>query len=53
MLRDPYWPLAAARALGVKVKWPVQYERARLRRAPPRGRPGRSKRLLLGGRRVM
>jgi hypothetical protein len=29
MLRDLYWPLAAARALGVKVKWSVQYERAR------------------------
>ena len=29
MLRDPYWPLTAARALGVQVKWPVQYDRAR------------------------
>ena len=29
LLRDPYWPLAAARALGVKVEWPVQYDRAR------------------------
>ncbi len=29
MLRDPYWPLTAARALGVKVHWPVQYDRAR------------------------
>jgi 2,4-dienoyl-CoA reductase-like NADH-dependent reductase (Old Yellow Enzyme family) len=29
MLRDPYWPLTAARALGVQVQWPVQYERAR------------------------
>jgi len=29
LLRDPYWPLAAARALGVQVPWPVQYERAR------------------------
>jgi 2,4-dienoyl-CoA reductase-like NADH-dependent reductase (Old Yellow Enzyme family) len=29
MLRDPYWPLTAARALGVQVPWPVQYERAR------------------------
>jgi 2,4-dienoyl-CoA reductase-like NADH-dependent reductase (Old Yellow Enzyme family) len=28
MLRDPYWPLHAARTLGVDVKWPVQYERA-------------------------
>jgi 2,4-dienoyl-CoA reductase-like NADH-dependent reductase (Old Yellow Enzyme family) len=29
LLRDPYWPLAAARELGVKVAWPSQYERAR------------------------
>ncbi len=29
MLRDPYWPLHAARALGVDVPWPVQYERAK------------------------
>ncbi|MFN2549270.1 MAG: NADH:flavin oxidoreductase/NADH oxidase [Myxococcales bacterium] len=29
LLRDPYWPLAAARVLGVQVPWPVQYERAR------------------------
>ena len=29
MLRDPYWPQRAARALGVKVELPVQYERAR------------------------
>jgi 2,4-dienoyl-CoA reductase-like NADH-dependent reductase (Old Yellow Enzyme family) len=29
MLRDPYWPLNAARALGMKVSWPVQYLRAR------------------------
>jgi 2,4-dienoyl-CoA reductase-like NADH-dependent reductase (Old Yellow Enzyme family) len=29
LLRDPYWPLHAAKALGVEVKWPVQYERAR------------------------
>jgi 2,4-dienoyl-CoA reductase-like NADH-dependent reductase (Old Yellow Enzyme family) len=30
MLRDPYWPLHAAKALGVDVPWPVQYERAKL-----------------------
>ena len=30
LLRDPYWPLRAARELGVKVKWPAQYERAEL-----------------------
>ena len=29
LLRDPYWPLHAAKELGVKVPWPVQYERAR------------------------
>jgi len=29
LLRDPYWPLTAARALGAQVNWPVQYERAR------------------------
>ena len=29
MLRDPYWPLHAARALGADVGWPVQYLRAR------------------------
>jgi 2,4-dienoyl-CoA reductase-like NADH-dependent reductase (Old Yellow Enzyme family) len=28
-LRHPYWPLKAAKALGVKIAWPVQYERAR------------------------
>jgi 2,4-dienoyl-CoA reductase-like NADH-dependent reductase (Old Yellow Enzyme family) len=28
-LRDPYWPLLAARALGKEIKWPLQYERAR------------------------
>lgn len=29
MLRDPYWPLKAAKELGVEVPWPVQYERAK------------------------
>lgn len=28
MLRDPYWPRRAAQELGVKLKPPVQYERA-------------------------
>ena len=28
LLRDPYWPLFAARELGVEVDWPVQYQRA-------------------------
>jgi 2,4-dienoyl-CoA reductase-like NADH-dependent reductase (Old Yellow Enzyme family) len=31
MLRDPYWPLSAARELGVQVDWPKQYERAKPR----------------------
>ncbi len=29
VLRDPYWPLHAARALGVDVEWPNQYLRAK------------------------
>ena len=29
-LRDPYWPLHAARSLGVDIPWPPQYERAKL-----------------------
>jgi 2,4-dienoyl-CoA reductase-like NADH-dependent reductase (Old Yellow Enzyme family) len=29
LLRDPYWPLHAARALGVDVPWPPQYQRAK------------------------
>ena len=28
MLRDPYWPLHAAAALGETASWPVQYLRA-------------------------
>ncbi len=28
-LRSPYWPLHAARSLGVDVAWPVQYLRAK------------------------
>ena len=28
MLRDPYWPLHAAKVLGANVTWPVQYQRA-------------------------
>ena len=30
-LRDPYWPLRAARELSVEVHWPEQYERAKPR----------------------
>lgn len=29
LLRDPYWPLHAARALGVDTEWPKQYRRAK------------------------
>ena len=29
LLRDPYWPLHAARQLGVDVAWPQQYQRAK------------------------
>ncbi|CAI9085178.1 NADH:flavin oxidoreductase/NADH oxidase [Candidatus Methylacidiphilum fumarolicum] len=29
LLREPYWVLKAANALGVKVSWPAQYLRAR------------------------
>lgn len=29
LLRDPYWPLHAAKKLGVDVPWPLQYERAK------------------------
>jgi len=29
MLRDPYWPLRAARELGVDLEWPAQYGRAK------------------------
>ena len=28
LLRDPYWPRHAARALGVNMEWPDQYKRA-------------------------
>jgi 2,4-dienoyl-CoA reductase-like NADH-dependent reductase (Old Yellow Enzyme family) len=28
MLRDPYWPLHAAKTLGAQVTWPPQYARA-------------------------
>jgi hypothetical protein len=29
MLRDPYWALHAAKALGADADWPVQYVRAK------------------------
>ncbi len=31
LLREPYWPLHAARALGHEIQWPPQYDRARLK----------------------
>jgi len=31
LLRNPRWPLQAARELGAEIAWPKQYERARLR----------------------
>jgi 2,4-dienoyl-CoA reductase-like NADH-dependent reductase (Old Yellow Enzyme family) len=37
LLRDPYWPLRAARELGYTVAWPPQYLRA-----GPKGSPARS-----------
>lgn len=30
-LREPYWPLLAARSLGHDIQWPQQYERAKLK----------------------
>ncbi|HTU02952.1 MAG TPA: NADH:flavin oxidoreductase/NADH oxidase [Candidatus Sulfotelmatobacter sp.] len=30
LLRDPYWPLRAARTLGHDLEWPRQYQRAKL-----------------------
>ena len=36
LLRDPYWPLFAARALGADVAWPPQYQRAKGDRATMR-----------------
>jgi 2,4-dienoyl-CoA reductase-like NADH-dependent reductase (Old Yellow Enzyme family) len=35
-LRDPYWPLHAAAALGESISWPKQYLRA-----APQGSPAR------------
>jgi 2,4-dienoyl-CoA reductase-like NADH-dependent reductase (Old Yellow Enzyme family) len=36
MLRDPYWPLRAARELGQPITWPIQYLRAAPEGAQPR-----------------
>jgi 2,4-dienoyl-CoA reductase-like NADH-dependent reductase (Old Yellow Enzyme family) len=38
LLRDPYWPLHAATALGEPASWPAQYLRAAPHRAATRGR---------------
>lgn len=37
MLRDPYWPLRAARELGQPVTWPAQYLRAAPKGTPAAG----------------
>jgi 2,4-dienoyl-CoA reductase-like NADH-dependent reductase (Old Yellow Enzyme family) len=36
LLRDPYWPLRAARELDQSIAWPVQYLRAAAKGAQPR-----------------
>jgi 2,4-dienoyl-CoA reductase-like NADH-dependent reductase (Old Yellow Enzyme family) len=36
LLRDPYWPLRAARELGHTMSWPAQYLRAAPRDSPER-----------------
>ncbi|MGF1639663.1 MAG: NADH:flavin oxidoreductase/NADH oxidase, partial [Rhodospirillales bacterium] len=41
LLRDPYWPLRAARELDATVPWPAQYLRAAPRGTTPRARPRR------------
>ena len=44
LLRDPYWPLHAAAALGEPASWPPQYLRAAPHRSPERApvqRPGK------------
>jgi 2,4-dienoyl-CoA reductase-like NADH-dependent reductase (Old Yellow Enzyme family) len=37
LLRDPYWPLRAARELGLPMDWPAQYLRAAPPDSPSRG----------------
>jgi 2,4-dienoyl-CoA reductase-like NADH-dependent reductase (Old Yellow Enzyme family) len=36
MLRDPYWPVHAAAALGEEASWPAQYLRAAPQHSPTR-----------------
>jgi NADPH2 dehydrogenase len=31
LLRNPYWPLQAAKKLNVDIIWPSQYERAKIK----------------------
>lgn len=31
LLRDPYWPLHAAKALNADIEWPKQYDRAKIK----------------------
>jgi 2,4-dienoyl-CoA reductase-like NADH-dependent reductase (Old Yellow Enzyme family) len=37
LLRDPYWPMRAAKELGQTMSWPAQYLRAGPANAPERG----------------
>jgi len=30
LLRNPYWTLQAAKALGEDITWPIQYERSKV-----------------------
>jgi 2,4-dienoyl-CoA reductase-like NADH-dependent reductase (Old Yellow Enzyme family) len=43
MLRDPYWPLRAARELGHSAPWPAQYMRAAPAESPARMPADRSR----------
>ena len=29
LLRNPNWPLRAAKKLGIEINWPIQYERSK------------------------
>ena len=40
LLREPYWPLRAARELGHAMAWPAQYLRAAPRGASERAKLG-------------
>jgi 2,4-dienoyl-CoA reductase-like NADH-dependent reductase (Old Yellow Enzyme family) len=42
-LRDPYWPLHAAAALGESASWPVQYLRAAPPKSPARTSTGNNR----------